>query len=128
MKKECMNKTKNGSLISYLQSIHRDVYTSYKEDKSRNKDIYEKNNETIPLFSLQNQAERKQYVKRYSSSNVKMPAEKKRRIRIFSFAISTTLPLEFNFSKALNFIKFHFSGIKLYLLFIFEQLVLLQYL
>ena len=43
MNKECMNKTKNGSLISYLQSMHRDVYTSYKEDKSRNKDIYEKN-------------------------------------------------------------------------------------
>ena len=59
MNEECMNKAKNGSLISYLQSMHRDMYTSYKEDKSRNKDIYENNNETIPLFSLQNQAERK---------------------------------------------------------------------
>ena len=61
---EGATKLNNGGMIAHLRSLHKDQFTKYKEAKRQGKKIdpeEETLRGTVPLFSLKNHAERKQY-------------------------------------------------------------------
>ena len=64
--KEGATKLNNGGMIAHLRSLHKDQFTKYKEAEGQGKKIDPKDETlrgTVPLFSLKNHAERKQFLK-----------------------------------------------------------------
>ena len=64
--REGATKHNNGGMIAHLRSLHKNSFKKYKESKGQGKKIDPKDQTlrgTVPLFSLKNHAERKQFLK-----------------------------------------------------------------
>ena len=65
--KEGSNRLNNGGMIKHLQRLHKECFKLYKEKESEGQQKKDSKDETVrgtvPLFSLKNHSERKQFLK-----------------------------------------------------------------